>query len=236
MLLLLLALLAPAHPDARPPAKPRVLVVTGGHGFQAAPFFKMFDDDSAISYVAAAQGKAAEAFERPDLYEFDAVVLYDSPSEITEPQKERLRGLFARGIGVVVLHHALLSYQKWPEYERIAGAKYQLDDEKVGDKVIVAEATYQPVADIPVVIAVKDHPLTSGVSPFTIHDELYHKLRMRPDVTVLMTTGGEPLLWTRQEGKSRVVGTILGHGRGSYEDAHFLDLLRRSIRWVARAH
>jgi type 1 glutamine amidotransferase len=234
--LLLLSLLA-GHPDAGAPAAPKlkVLVITGGHGFQAPPFFKMFDDDPGIAYTAATQAKAAEAYERPDLYDQDVVVLYDSPSEITDAQKARLRGLFERGIGLVVLHHAFLSYQKWPEYERLVGAKYLLDDEKVGDRVVTKESTYQPVADIPAKIVAR-HPVTAGLGDFALRDELYHGLRLQRDITPLVTTGGEPLVWIRSQGKSRIVGTILGHGRGSYEDAHFLKLLAQSIRWAARSH
>jgi type 1 glutamine amidotransferase len=231
--LLLLGLLLAHDGGAAPARKLKVLVVTGGHGFQAPPFFKMFDDDRGIEYTAAKQDKAAEAYDRPDLYQYDVVVLYDSPSEITEPQKARLRGLFERGIGLVVLHHALLSYQKWPEYERYAGAKYLLDDEKVGDKVVTPESTYQPTAEIPARI-VGRHPVTDGLGDFTLRDELYHRLRLQPDITPLVTCAGEPLVWTRSQGRSRVVATVLGHGRGSYEDPHFLRLLAQSLRWAAR--
>ena len=36
------------------------------------------------------------------------------------------------GIGLVVLHHALVSYQHWPEYERIIGGRYPESDGKSG--------------------------------------------------------------------------------------------------------
>src|SRR4051812_41164427 len=67
----------------------RVLVVTGGHGFQAAPFFKMFADGPALSMTAVTQGKAAEAYEREDLFSYDVLVLFDSPTDITEAQRAR---------------------------------------------------------------------------------------------------------------------------------------------------
>jgi acetyl esterase/lipase/type 1 glutamine amidotransferase len=214
--------------------KLKVLVVTGGHGFQPQAFWKMFDDDAGITYTAAVQSKAAEVYDRADLLGYDVVVLYDSPSEITPAQQTRFRALFERGVGLVILHHALLSYQRWPEYERVAGGKYLLDDEKAGDQVITPESTYQPSVDIPVKIVARDHPITAGLSDFTLRDELYHRLRLQPDLTALLEAGGEPLLWTRTQGKSRVVATVLGHGRGSFEDPNFLKLLARSIRWAAR--
>lgn len=230
--LLLLTLLAPNATPA-PAPKLKVLIVTGGHGFQPGPFFKLFDDDTGITYTAAKQDKAAEAYDRDDLYSYDVVVMYDAPSVITDAQKARFRGLFERGIGVVVLHHALLSYQKWPEYERMAGAKYLLDDERVGDLVVPA-STYQGNVDIAATITAKTHPVTAGLHDFKLHDEAYHLMRMGRDITVLVSNDAEPLAWARTEGKSRVVGTSLGHGPGSYDSPAFRTLLAQAIRWVAK--
>jgi uncharacterized protein len=213
----------------------RLLIVTGGHTFKAEPFFKMFTDDAGLTYAAATQDQAAEAYERPDLLDFDAVLLYDSPTEITEAQKARFRALFEKGIGVVVLHHALLSYQKWPEYERVAGGKYLLDVERNGDTVS-PESTYESDVEIPVTVVARAHPVTAGLSNFTLRDELYHGVRMGRDVVPLLSTGRETLAWARVEGRSRVFGTVLGHGRTAYEDARFRTLLSQAIRWVARRY
>jgi type 1 glutamine amidotransferase len=235
-----LLILAVGCASARPPAqaKPadprlKVLVVTGGHGFAAGPFFKMFADDAGITFTAVTQGKAAEAYDRDDLFSYDVVVLYDSPTDITEAQRARFLALFDRGIGVVVLHHALLSYQKWPAFEALVGGKYMLDVETDGDKV-TPESTYKSNADIPIRIVSPEHPVTAGLADFTLHDELYEGVRMRPDVTALMVTGDEVLAWAALRGKSRVVATVLGHGRSAYEDPRFLRFFAQSLRWTAR--
>jgi len=57
LLLVLMAVAGCAAAPARAPEshKLRVLVVTGGHGFKAQPFFRMFDEDPDITYVAAKQ-------------------------------------------------------------------------------------------------------------------------------------------------------------------------------------
>src|SRR5689334_22622370 len=116
---LLLAFLAGCtSPEHYANRKIKVLVLTGGHGFKAEPFFKMFSDNSDITFTADKQVNAAEAYDRADLFTYDVVVLYDSPSKITDAQKARFLALFDRGIGVVVLHHAYLSYPMWGEYER----------------------------------------------------------------------------------------------------------------------
>jgi hypothetical protein len=100
----------------------RVLVVTGGHAFEAEPFFKLFRDNPAITSAAAEHdGASASAWERDDLAAFDVIVLYDMPRHITPAQQAKLRSLFERGTGLVVLHHALVSFQDGPT-DHLAGA------------------------------------------------------------------------------------------------------------------
>ena len=220
----------------------KVLVVTGGHGFQPEPFFRMFQDNPDLTYTTAAQDKAAEAYDGEDLLSYDVVVLYDSPSTITDAQKARFLSLFDKGVGVIVLHHALLSYQGWPEYERIAGGKYVLDPEKESDPTVRGSNCWndpgqngcKPDVTIPVRIVAKDHPVTAGLRDFTLTDELYLDVHMRPDVVPLAATGDEVLVWARDQGQSRVVATMLGHGPPAYADPSFRKLLAQSIRWVAR--
>src|SRR5580658_1796693 len=115
-LLLLAALAGSAFPQTQADKKIKVLVLTGGHAFKAEPFFKMFQDNAEITFAADKQVKAAEGYERADLFSFDVVVLYDAPRDITDAQKARFLALFDKGIGVVVLHHAYLAYPMWPEF------------------------------------------------------------------------------------------------------------------------
>jgi type 1 glutamine amidotransferase len=212
----------------------KVLVVTGGHGFKAEPFFQLFKDNPEITYTATTQQKAAEAYERDDLYTYDAIVLYDAPSEITDAQKQRMLALFDKGIGVVVLHHALLSYQKWPRYEQIAGGKYLLDVEPNADGTKRPASTYEGNVEMHVKVVAPDHPVTAGLRDFELRDEIYRGVRYTSDITPLLTAEGQPLAWARDEGRSHVVGIIVGHGPGSYSNPNFQTLLRQSIRWVAR--
>ena len=217
--------------------KTKVLIITGGHGFEKEPFFKIFADDPEITFTAAEHSKAnASAYERDDLLSYDVVVLYDMPKEITESQKAKFLSLFEKGIGVVVLHHALVSYPNWPEYEKIIGGRYP---EPVPSQpgTVTEEAGYQHDVEIPVVIVATNHPITAGLRNFTIKDEIYWGFRVRPDVMPLITTthprSGKPLGWTRTEHKSRVVFLQLGHGPSAFNDENYRKLLAQSIRWVA---
>jgi len=216
-----------SHPSQT--QKIRVLVLTGGHGFKPEPFFKMFQDNPEITFTADKQVKAAEGYDRPDLYTFNVVVLYDAPSNITDDEKTRFLGLFDRGIGVVVLHHAYLAYPAWPEYERIAGGSYVYTQGQLDSGL--KSSNYKGDVNIPVTV-VAAHPVTAGLHDFVLHDELYWDMHMLTNSTPLLKTGDEWLAWYRTEKNSRVVGTIVGHG--CYDDPNFRRLLANSIRWAAK--
>jgi type 1 glutamine amidotransferase len=235
----LLAVLAgqvtlPAGADS----KIKVLVITGGHGFEKQPFFKMFEDNPDITFSAASHSNTnASAYEREDLLSYDAVVLYDMPKEITETQQKKLFSLFGKGVGLVVLHHALAAYQHWPEYEKLIGGHY-VEPNPAKPGTTNAVAGYQHDVDIPVVIVATNHPVAAGLKDFTINDEIYWGFHVQPDVTTLITTthprSGKPLGWTRTQGKSRVVYLQLGHGPSAFNNENYRKLLAQSIRWTAR--
>ena len=217
-------------------AKTKVLVVTGGHAFETAPFFKIFEENGDIVFTASKHEKEADVYERDDLLGYDVVVLYDMPKTINEKQKARFLSLFEKGTGLLVLHHALVSYQDWPEYERIVGGRYPEEKGKSGK--VTEEVGYEHDVDIPVVIVEKKHPITAATPDFLIRDEIYWGFRVRPDVTPLISStnpkSGKPLGWTREEGKSRIVYLQLGHGRTAFENPNYRRLVAASIRWVAR--
>jgi type 1 glutamine amidotransferase len=237
-ILLAVALCAGVAVAAETPGKIKVLVVTGGHGFDKEPFFKMFSENTDITFTAAAHARTnATAYERDDFLSYDVVVIYDMMRRITERQKAQFTALTEKGVGLVVLHHALVAFADWPDYERIIGGRY---NEPVPDKPgTVTEAVgWKHDEIVPVVIVAKDHPITAGLKDFTIHDEIYWGYRVQPDVTPLITTthpkSGKPLGWCRTEGISRVVYLQLGHGPEAFNDANYRKLLAQSIRWTAK--
>lgn len=227
-LALVLGTLAPAA------EKIRVVLFTGGHGFAKEPFFRMFSDNPEIAVTRLEHTKGtADGWERADLAAADVVVLYDMPPAFTPAQQERMRTLFARGTGLVVLHHALVSEHNWADYERIIGGIYPVRGAPG------AEASgYRHDVDIPVAVATRDHPITAGFHDFAVHDEIYWGYRVGTDVTPLLTTthpdSGKPIAWCRNEGKSRIVYLQLGHGQPCMDNPHYRDFLARSLRWAAR--
>lgn len=233
-LLLLAAHVAGAQNAAH---KIKVLLVTGGHAFETNKFYQVFQENPEIALTIASHSKTnASVFDRSDLTGFDVVVLYDMEKSITDAQKKNFLALFDQGTGLVVLHHALASYQHWPEYEQIIGGLYPEADGKSGK--VTEQVGYQHGEEVPIVVVAKDHPITAGVKDFTVHDEIYWGFRVGSDVTPLITTthpkSGKPLAWYRTQGKSRVVYLQLGHDHTAYENPNYQKLVAQSIRWVAR--
>jgi uncharacterized protein len=231
---LLLLVILIAFPVMAAESRIRVLVVTGGHDFEKDAFTRIFKETPGIEFTLAEHAKAkASAYERSDLFQHNVVFLYDMPKEITDVQKSAFLSLFDRGIGLVVTHHALASFQRWPAYERIIGGKYPETADEKGPA-----GGYEHDVQVPVVIVAKDHPITTGIKDFTIHDEIYWNFRVGADVTQLLTTthakSGKPLAWTRTEGNSRVVYLQLGHDHAAYDNPNFRLLVARSIQWAAR--
>jgi uncharacterized protein len=216
--------------------KQRVLLFTGGHKFEREPFLQVFRADPALVVTHLEHsGESADAWLRADLEQVDAVVLYDMPRDIDDAQKARFLSIFERGIGLLVMHHALVSFQRWPEYERIIGGRY-VDLEKGGDPSRPASG-YQHDVAIPVQRATP-HPVSAGLDDFTIHDEIYWNFRVAPDVVPLLRTShpksGNPIAWARREGRSKVVYLLLGHGRSAYEHPSYRRLVGNAIRYVAK--
>lgn len=216
--------------------KTKVLLITGGHGYVKHEFLDVFQKNTAIEFTHAEHAKnSSTAYERPDLLSYDCLVLYDMMQDITEPQKAALRSVLDRGIGLVVTHHALVSYRAWPEFEQIVGGTYPEPPDKKGK--VTPELGYQHNVEVPVVIVARDHPVARGLDDFTIIDEIYWGFRVSPGVTPLVTTtqpkSGKPLGWTHQVRQSRVVYLQLGHGPTAYRNEHYRQLLAQSIRWAA---
>jgi len=216
----------------------KVLVVTGGHGFERKEFFEVFEANKRIAFTHAEHSKGtSDVYDRPDLYSYDVVVLYDMVQEITEEQKARIKGLIERGIGIVAMHHSIVNYQSWPEFERIIGGTYPEPADKRGH--VTEKLGYEHDVDVPVKILAKDHPITAGLDDFELNDEIYWGFRTSTDVTPFITTthpkSGKPLAWARMEGKSRVAYIQLGHGPTAFKNENFRRLVANAIGWAGNA-
>lgn len=220
---------------AAAPADPlRVLILTGGHKFEEEPFFEVFRSMEGVKFTHARFGQDAVnnlPLEAAD--KFDAMVFYDMHQN-PEPHWSSWMQLLDKGMPTVFLHHALGSYGKVPQYLDIIGGKA-----KFTLKIIPGEIStlWKHDEEIPVQIADPAHPITRGLQPFTIRDEVYKGYYVRPDVHVLLTAthplNAHEIAWTHRYGNSRIVYLQLGHDHFAYENPNFRTLVERSLRWAA---
>jgi len=234
---LLLSFAIPSTTKAADAGKIRVVVVTGGHDFEQEPFFKVFKDNSEISYQAVAHPKAHALLKKESANDWDVLVLYDMYQDISDEAKEDLLARLNEGKGLVVLHHAIASYQKWPEYAKIIGAKYYLQKTTV-EGVEKPPSFWEHDHKFNLHMADPTHPVTQGIKDFEIRDEVYNLFDVASDVHPLVTTD-EPksnklIGWSKTYGAARVVYLQSGHDHFAYENPNFQKMLKQAIRWTAK--
>src|SRR5580765_8659255 len=103
LLFTLPTLIYAAYPAAT--EKIRVLVVTGGHGFEKEPFFKLFKDNPDITFQAVEHPNAYPSLTAEAASKWDVLLLYDMQQNIPEDAKANFIARLKEGKGLVVLHH-----------------------------------------------------------------------------------------------------------------------------------
>ncbi len=225
------AVTLPADLDPSRPSAGAVkgLVITGGHDHEAA-FYSLFDGYKDLNWMPVET--STTAFTKDLREKYDVVIMYDFTRDIDDTCKQNLRDFVESGKGIVVLHHALLNYQKWPWwYEEVVGGRYRL--ERQGD---IPSSTVKNDQEI-FVTPVGEHPVTAGIKPFHITDEAYKRMwisdRVRPLLTTDNPTSDSSLAWIGPYEKSRVVAIQLGHGHSAFGHPSYRALVHNAVLWAA---
>ncbi|NBC38087.1 ThuA domain-containing protein [Novosphingobium sp. FSY-8] len=251
----------------------QALVAVRGHPFDRTAFDAMFQAMDGIAATMVDQPAAALLMNPDAMADFDVLVLYDMPGldfeapegaphyrEPSEALKAGFRGLLEAGKGVVALHHALAGWPTWGDYHDWLGGQFlyrpgTVRGEPRLDSGYRHEVTHT-VTPLP-------HPVTEGVEPFTLTDELYLAQVFAEDVTPLLVSdaaftrdhfwsahlavqgqmfchdgwehpaGSSLVGWTRQALNSRLVYLQPGDGPSAYEHPAYRRLVENAIRWVA---
>jgi type 1 glutamine amidotransferase len=207
----------------------RALLITGGHEHETA-FYTLFDGYKDLGWVLDSSSDIA--FQHDLRGKYDLIIMYDFTRDIDQASKRNLRDFLESGKGVLVLHHAILSYQKWPWwYEEVVGGRYLLDHE--GD---TPASTYKGNREF-FVSPAGDHPITAGIAPFHLWDEAYMGMWISPNIKPLLMTDNpdsDPCIaWVGPYQKARVVFIQLGHGHTAFGHPAYRALVHNAILWVA---
>lgn len=210
----------------------RVAVVTGAHAFDVPNFHRLFRQLPGIdAYPQHLEHFASSPAETRDAY--DAVVFYGMERGVPVEEgahyegkpKEALERIVQQGQGIVVLHHALLAWEKWDRWNELIG----FDNRNF---------RYKEGLQLKIAIGGEEHPITKGMSDFETTDEGY-VLHGKYDGlgTVLLTTEHEDAMsevaWARQQGDCRVFCLALGHDNQAWTNPGFREVLGRGIAWSA---
>jgi uncharacterized protein len=210
-----------------------ILVVAGGHGYDTLAFNQTFDDMESLQVRFIMQPDANAMIAKGEADHFAAIVFYDSWKQISDEEILGYQRLLEKGTGMVFMHHALVSYQNWPEFTEIIGGKYQ-QPRYEGDSIGLSGYKH----DIEMHVRTNsDHPITREIEDFDIFDEGYTNLQVLPTVTTLLTTEHDychPIIgWAHQVKNSRVVYLLPGHAQPGLHNASYKQVILNSIRWSA---
>ncbi len=207
----------------------RVLVIAGGHDHEAS-FYGLFDGYRDIGWVPVSDSTLA--FKQDIRAKYDVVVFYDFTRDLDDKGKKNLRDFVESGKGVVVLHHGILNFQKWPWwYEEVVGGLYRLERQgtipnstvKFGEEHLITPAA--------------DHPITAGIGPFHVTDETYKGLFISPNIKPLLLTDNptsdRTVAWIGPCTTSKVVFIQLGHDHSPFRHPSYRALVHNSILWSA---
>jgi hypothetical protein len=200
----------------------KVAVIQDWHPYDAISFQEMLDSMPEFKFYVQNIDILAE--DKENLPQYDAFLFYGLGLKIPETGKavEKFSAEFlgSTSAGIVLLHHAILNYNKWDIWDEITGFKSR-------------SMTYHPNQNVNFDIADLDHPITKGLAPFSLIDETYKM--DNPEDSPLIVTDHELSLrtvaWTRQYKNSKVFCYASGHDANSYNNSTFREIVRRGLLW-----
>ncbi|MDR3692226.1 MAG: ThuA domain-containing protein [Fimbriimonas sp.] len=156
---------------------------------------------------------------------YDGVILFTTGNEQGADIAALLE--FVRsGKALIGIHCATDSFTSNKEFIAAIGGKFR---------------THPAPLDVAVEFVDALHPITKGLAPFTVLDELYLFSDYDPArVHLLAETNsysGEahvPVCWTRDEGEGRVFYLSLGHMPEAMASPGWQSLFQRGVRWALR--
>jgi type 1 glutamine amidotransferase len=133
-----------------------------------------------------------------------------------------------RGGGLLGIHTASICFDDWREWGAVLGAGW-----------VWGRSHHPPQAPLRVRTSSVPHPITQGLPPFSVADELYSDLDLAPGVSILAEArledgdAWQPVAMAQQVGSSRSAYLALGHDVASIEVPAHAEMLRRAGLWCA---
>ena len=211
--------------------KLQVAVLVENHPYDVVSFQKMLDSFTHCDCFVQPIDLFVQDEDNRDNY--DVVLWYNMnwnpPEEGTVLRKYMEESIGTTKQGIVLIHHALISFQDWDVYTDVCGLRHR------GAGGLFK---YHQNTTVNEHIADDQHPITEGMKDFTVIDEAY--TFGEPEEAgnrILITTESKPgiknLAWTRQYKNSRVFCYASGHDNAVYADENFRKIVGRALSWAA---
>lgn len=209
--------------------KIKVAVLVECHPFDIIGFQKMLWSFEDCECYVQAFDLFVQDEKNKDIY--DCVLYYNMSLSIPEKgsavrdylEKE----LGEKGQGIILLHHALLSFPRWDLWTQVSGVKVRCEE----------SFQYHQNEMVREYIVNKQHPITSGIEDFVITDETYMigEPEEEGNEILIETDNGmsiSKIAWTRVYKKSRVFCYASGHDDEVYSNADFRKIIHQAIYWT----
>jgi len=170
--------------------------------------------------------ESATALKNYDVIVF--TIFAQKQGELPKQAQDNLLNYVKDGKGFFVQHLATASFPKWEEFGKLCGRKW-----------VMGTSGHGPRADFTSKIVDKEHPITKGLTDFTTNDELYAKLQGTGEIHVLVQADSdwskktEPLVFTQNYGKGRVVHNAYGHDGKALKTPSVQKIIIRGTEWAA---
>ena len=204
---------------------------------------ELLEQDARIRVAVTQQ---VEDLAKLDNSPYDVVVLnycnWKDPTPLSDAAKRGLTNWLNNGGGVLVVHFSNGAFHfslpeggasDWPEYRRIVRRVWNHDATRG------RASQHDSYGRFTVTATAIDHPITRGLNPFSVEDELYFDQDGDEPIEPLavaraVTTGkDEPMAWAYRYGRGRVFQTMLGHSEKTYEAWEAGEMLRRAAARLA---
>ena len=212
--------------------KSALFVYGGWEGHEPKACSEFFAD------LLAGQGFKADVSDSLDrfvdaekLKAYDLIVPCISMGSITDEQEAGLLAVVKGGVNIAGWHGGMAdSFRNNTKYQYMVGGQFV--------------AHPGNIIDYTVHITDPNHPITRGISDFTMHSEQYY-MHIDPSNNVLATTTFNadhddwidgcvmPVVWTRRYGEGRVAYASVGHVRADFEVPEAREIVRRGMLWAA---
>jgi len=211
--------------------KVKVAAIVGSHPYDVVNFQRMFESMEGVEcYIQHLEMFVTSDKERRQWY--DVVLFYNMHWGIPADSENWAEGKVRTALdelgeteqGIFMLHHAILAYAEWDKWSEICGIGKRGFD-------------YHLDQTVELKIADKNHPITSGLSDFTLGDETYTMDNAGEGSHILITADHpqsmETIAWVRQYKASPVFCFASGHDNSAFANENFRKVARQAIKWLA---